>query len=110
MTNLKCSVVNCYHNQDKLCCLSSIKVEGAKAEISESTECSSFKEKSKNMSNSCKCAHNGQPNHSLMIECDAEKCMYNENNRCKASDIMVEGPGANVAGETKCATFKMSVQ
>lgn len=110
MTNLKCSVVNCYHNQDKLCCLNSIKVEGPTAEISESTECSSFREQPKEMSNSCKCSHNGQPNHTLMIECDAKKCMYNDSNRCKASDIMVEGAGANVAGETRCATFKMEAQ
>ena len=39
MTDLKCSVTNCYHNKEKLCCLDSIKVDGTTAEVSDETAC-----------------------------------------------------------------------
>lgn len=105
MTNLKCSVVGCYHNQDRLCCLDKIKVKGSKAEISESTECASFEEKSKGMVKSCGC--HASPNTSLTIECEAVKCTYNDNEKCTAKGISVEGTHANAPEETMCATFKV---
>lgn len=106
MTDLKCSVTNCYYNKEKLCCLDSIKVDGTTAEVSDETACASFKDKQGNtFSNSCSCG--SSPNHSINIECTAEKCVYNNACRCTASEIDVKGDKACTCYDTKCSTFKM---
>lgn len=103
MTKLNCSVTSCLHNEDRLCCLNSIKVEGTTANVSDATECASFegrgRESYKNSSGY------EQPKQSLMIECMAQKCIYNADCKCTASHIDVAGDGACVCGDTKCATF-----
>lgn len=104
MTKLNCSVTSCMHNEDKLCCLREIKVEGTTADVSDGTACASFEEKGKESykNSNCDCQ---KPNPSLAIECMAQKCIYNDDYKCTASHINVDGEGAHTAGDTKCATF-----
>ncbi len=107
MTKLKCSVTNCYHNKERLCCLNGIKVDGTTAEVSDGTACASFKDKTgDSYTNSCTCKE--EPKQSLSIECVAEKCVYNDACRCTASAIDVDGDNACTCRDTRCSTFKMS--
>lgn len=103
MTNLKCSATTCYYNQDRLCARGSIDVTGEEAKHSEETSCASFKERgSDGLSNSCaKCGCN-----EIQIDCSAHHCTYNEDCRCTASSITVDGPDAHSVKETKCDTFR----
>ena len=39
------------------------------------------------------------------LSCSAEKCMFNKDNYCCKSDIVVEGKGACNCGETCCGSF-----
>lgn len=106
MTDLKCSVTNCYYNKEKLCCLDSIKVDGTTAEISDETACASFKDRPENnFSNSCGCS--SAPNHSIKIDCMAEKCVHNTACCCTASAIDVDGANACTCRDTRCSTFRM---
>ena len=94
------------YNQDKLCRLPEIKVEGTTADISDSTACASFVERKKNTFSS---AYEGeQPNEELGIECMAQRCVYNKGFNCCADQISVAGNGARHAEATRCATFKIS--
>lgn len=103
MTKLNCSVTSCLHNEDRLCCLNSIKVEGTTADVSDGTACASFEEKGReSYKNSLV---DEQPKQSLMIECMAQKCIYNDEYKCTASHIDVAGDGACDCGDTRCATF-----
>ena len=42
----------------------------------------------------------------ISIDCEAVKCMYNENYRCSAEHVDIRGCGAKGCRETSCATFK----
>ena len=106
MTKLNCSVTNCYHNKNRLCCLSSIKVDGTTADVSDGTACASFKGKgSESYTNSCGCSD--EPKDSINIECDAQKCVFNNSSKCVATSVTVDGDSACTCRETKCSTFKM---
>lgn len=103
MTKLNCSVTSCMHNEDRRCCLNGIKVEGTTADVSDGTACASFEERrTESYKNSCGCE---QPKQSLVIECMAQKCVYNDDYKCTASHINVAGDGACDCGDTRCATF-----
>lgn len=105
MTKLNCSVTSCAYNDEKLCCLDNIKVEGTTADISDSTACASFEERrNSGYSNSY---GSREPRYRLSIECMAEKCVYNRAFRCSADHIDVAGDGAKDFDETRCATFTL---
>lgn len=102
MTKLECSVKNCMHNSDAYCCKRAILVDGHNAQKSEETCCSSFDEnKGGAFTNLFK-----TPEQRLEVECDAVKCVYNEDRRCRAEHIGISGDGACECTETRCATFK----
>lgn len=103
MTKLKCNAINCFHNREKLCCLSGIEVDGANAEMSDGTACVSFREKT-GASIICSCSE--EPTECSDIQCKAKNCVYNAGCRCTANSVDVEGASACTCGETKCATFK----
>lgn len=104
MTKLKCSVVNCFHNRDKLCCLNSIKVDGTMAEMSDATACASFRDQKEG---GITMSSGEEGKEALSIECEAKNCVYNCSRKCTADAIDVEGKGAADYKETRCATFKM---
>ena len=101
MTQLNCSVRNCNYNEDALCCRDQIKVEGSSATASNETCCGSFAEKrTRSASNRVQ-----EPDPATEVSCKAEKCIYNENEKCGASGIGVAGSNACCCGETECGTF-----
>lgn len=104
MPILNCTVSNCYYNKEKLCCLDSINVEGNTAEVSDGTACGSFREKvDGNFTSSCKCE--GSPEKKASIDCQAEKCTYNDSCKCTAGSIEIKGNDAASCMDTKCASF-----
>lgn len=102
MTKLKCSVKNCMHYSDDCCCKRVILVDGHSAGKPDETCCSSFDEnKGGVFTNLFK-----TPEQRLEVECDAVKCVYNEDRRCSAERIGISGDGACECTETRCSTFK----
>lgn len=103
MTNLECSVKNCCHNQDNCCCKQTIIVEGEHATRKNMTCCGSFDSSIDHPRNSTE-----TPRHSLTVECDAINCRYNENRKCNATKIDINGGGTTHSADgTNCATFEI---
>lgn len=106
MPKLKCSVQTCAHNHQFLCDLDQIQVGGNQACSPSETQCDSFTERkeggySNAAGGGCHCSE------TTGIDCQAEKCMYNEACKCQAGRISVEGGQAKQCQGTECATFKM---
>lgn len=101
MPELRCTVQTCMHNKEQYCDLDAITVGGSKAKKAADTCCDSFKERKDNSySNSSKEA---SPNSE--IDCMATKCKYNDQCKCQAGCICVEGRSASYADDTRCGTF-----
>ena len=103
MTILKCSATTCAYNEDMLCSRGEINVMGDSAKSSEETSCGSFRKKSQGAMNSAK---NSCGCETIQIDCKAHNCTYNENCKCNAGKISVEGGGACTCKDTECATFQ----
>lgn len=101
MPELKCTVSTCTYNASNLCQLDSIEVGGSSALEPEDTCCDSFEErKDERQTNAVKEASDRSS-----IKCHAIDCDYNEQRRCHAGKISIEGNGACRNEETACATF-----
>ena len=102
MTRLDCNVRNCLHNSDNCCCKQAIIVDGADAKEKHETCCGSFDE------NRDGAFHNlfKTPENKLEVDCEALKCVYNEDRHCMAEHIGIAGDGAKEAEHTECASFK----
>lgn len=103
MTILKCHATTCVYNKEELCSRGEIDVMGENARMSDETSCGSFRERSsESVSNSlserCGCE-------TIRIDCKAQNCTYNEDCKCTAAAINVDGANANTSTETKCGTF-----
>lgn len=111
MPELKCTVQTCRHNKNFYCDLDSIQVGGNSAKNPEETCCDSFEERSaqtNSYSNSYNGAYGditGEASPTSNIDCKATQCTYNEQCKCHAGKISVEGSQACQCGETECATF-----
>ena len=101
MAELKCAVQNCSYNANERCSKGDIMVGGKHASCSAETCCESFTEKK---GDSFKSAVE-HPSEYISIDCEAAKCMYNENYKCTASRVDIRGCGACDCKETACATF-----
>lgn len=101
MPTLKCSVVDCQHNSQACCCLGHIDVGGTNAKECASTCCESFDCKGNSMMGAA-CQ---QPKADAAIDCHAENCVYNQNCKCHADVVCVDGSNCTSCGETNCATF-----
>ena len=102
MTNLRCGVTNCAHNEECLCEKKEIKVSGDHADVPEQTCCSSFRDST----GSTKNVSTGSASIETNIGCSAKSCLYNEHEKCTASSIEVSGRGAQKSEQTLCSTFK----
>lgn len=105
MNKLICQVESCRYNEDCLCDLEKIKVEGPGAARMEQTCCASFAAKGgESASNSCgdHCASKD-----TSIGCKAENCKYNSHCKCTADEVKVGCccPSPCVMSETECCTF-----
>ena len=104
MTNLKCSVENCIHNSHHLCEMNTIAVKGRSAEESEATCCSTFRDDDGYTAyNSSK-----EVEPETNIECSAEACVYNNDCKCVAEHVDINGRGASKSEYTECSTFRIS--
>ena len=103
MADLKCVVENCTYNKDCMCSKGDIMVGGKHACDCDGTCCESFAQKREgreSFSNSL-----SHPSHTISIDCEAVKCIYNSNYKCVADHVDIKGCGACDCRETACATF-----
>ena len=107
MNKLKCSVTTCRHNENQLCDLQQIQVDGPAAIESCDTCCVSYAERAKGTSNMFH-GQNSMASESTEIRCSAEHCAYNSNRKCKAESVKVAPCCADpsIVSETECATFR----
>lgn len=104
MTILKCSAIKCVYNKEQLCSKGEIDVTGENATSANETSCGSFQERPEgSMTNSftsgCGCEK-------IQIDCKAHNCTYNDDCKCTASSIQVDGSNAHKSCDTKCETFQ----
>ena len=105
MPELKCTVQTCVHNQQYLCALDKIQVGGENAKNPQETCCDSFQERKEGIYSNSMNSMNEAPDRPA-IDCKATNCMYNEQCKCHAGKISVEGGSAKTADATECATFQ----
>ncbi len=101
MAELKCGVTNCTYNSDRCCCKGDIMVGGSEACKQDDTCCESFREESGN-----RATNSMNPCRTISIDCDAVKCIHNNNYKCHADHVDIKGCGACDCRETACATFQ----
>ena len=104
MTVLNCSVKNCYYNKSSKCCKDGIQVGGTDATIVDATYCEDFrkvKDSATAKSEHCDCVPDKKKN----VRCDAVRCTFNDNCRCHADEITIDGNGATHQSQTECGSF-----
>ncbi len=102
MAELCCSVENCLYNKEHYCCKGDIFVGGEKARNEEETCCESFAQRRDGAYTSAL----SHPSRTISIDCEATKCVYNEDYKCTADHVDIRGCGASDCKETACGTFK----
>lgn len=102
MAELKCTVQTCTHNKNFYCALDKIQVGGSSAKKAEDTCCDSFVERKGDSYGNV----TGEATPLCNIDCKATDCTYNDQCKCHAGKISVEGSNACQCGQTECATFK----
>lgn len=102
MPELRCTVQTCVHNKQNYCDLDAIEVKGSSAAHIDETCCGSFVERKGDSYSDV----TGEATPLSNIDCKAKQCMYNENCKCHAGKISVEGSNASRSDETVCATFE----
>lgn len=117
MVRLNCMARRCVNNEGGLCGTEYILIEGDKAQETKETYCSNFREN--NVISQLEAL--GNTNYigeiaqmisedteikmSPMISCHANKCFFNIDGKCEASDISITGSGAMNKEDTCCETF-----
>lgn len=102
MTKLNCTVKNCYYNKESMCCRGGIQVGGTDATVTDATYCGDFREAGDSFSSKCDCGPEG----ALDVKCDAVRCTFNDNCKCHASQITIDGNGATHQSQTVCGSFE----
>ncbi len=103
MAELKCGAESCIYNKEHLCAKGDIMVGGKHADKYDDTCCESFvvrKEGRDAYTSSL-----SHPSIVISIDCEAVKCVYNQNYKCVAEHVDIRGSRANDSKETACATF-----
>lgn len=102
MADLKCKADTCTYNKNEYCCKGDIMVGGRHAVNSDETCCESFAQKrGEAMTNAT-----SHPSHTISIDCEVAKCVYNANYKCTAEHVDISGSGADSSRETSCSTFR----
>ncbi len=101
MTELRCEVNNCTYNDSNCCCKGDICVAGVHADEKGKTCCESFSNR-KNDAFTSSISHASDV---IGIDCEAIRCIYNSNYRCKAKKVDILGNGAKNSEGTACGTF-----
>ncbi len=103
MADLNCTVENCTYNEHYLCAKGDIMVGGRHACNCGDTCCESFSRRREGHD-----AYTSSLSHAsstISIDCEAVKCIYNQNYKCRADHVDIEGCGACESRGTICATF-----
>lgn len=101
MTSLTCKVSNCSYNDDSMCCRGDICVGGCNKNDCSGTSCESFMQQGE-------AVYQNSTSHAssiIDIDCEAVKCIYNSNYKCKAKKVEILGNGAMNSAGTVCGTF-----
>lgn len=101
MAELSCDMTKCTYNKESCCCKGDIMVGGRTAHEKDSTSCDSYRERRGDAYVSAV----ENPKHTISIDCEAVKCMYNSNYRCSAEHVDIKRNGTGIGKETLCATF-----
>jgi hypothetical protein len=104
MPVLDCSVTSCVYNKSDCCCRGDIKVEGRMASEAGETCCSSFRERREDDYTS----ERMEPDTALHVDCEATRCIYNDDCKCGADHIGIAGSNACRCEQTECASFDCS--
>lgn len=102
MAELCCSVENCIYNDQCYCGKGDICVGGENADRVDETCCESFLQRREDSATNAV----GDPSRMISIDCEATKCVYNEDYKCVAEHVDIRGCGASDCEETACATFR----
>ncbi len=105
MTILNCGVKNCYYNKSSRCCKQGIQVGGSDATITEATYCGDFREKRDSVTSKEEHCDMG-PENRLNVKCEAVYCTFNDNCKCHAKEITIQGNGATHQSLTECGSFE----
>lgn len=103
MADLKCVVENCVYNKNDLCSRGDILVGGKHASVIDETCCESFTQKREGMD--AFTSSISHPSKVISIDCEASKCIHNDNLKCVADHVDIRGCNACDCKETACATF-----
>ncbi|MBO5335521.1 MAG: DUF1540 domain-containing protein [Lachnospiraceae bacterium] len=104
MAELKCAVESCTYNKDRYCSKGDIMVGGKHAHKEDETCCESFALRREGQDAYTSALPHGSK--IISIDCEAVKCVYNNNYKCIAEHVDIKGGGASDYEETACATFK----
>lgn len=106
MPCIHCDAVKCVFNTHGGCSRSYVEIlaEQNGRKIERATCCESFSDKISALSE-CSSA-NGSPCSHTDIECDAEKCVYNDERCCAAGNIRIGKAFSDSAGKTMCETYR----
>lgn len=105
MNKLACQVTECANNQNSMCCLSKIMVDGPRAKTCDGTCCASFTT-STGATNHAGSNCDSSPD--TKISCKANHCTHNQGGKCDANNVTVGSLCScpSVMCETECCTFK----
>jgi hypothetical protein len=102
MPLLSCTAKSCIYNSDEYCSKGDILVSGEDAKQPDETCCSSFRERTgESVSNSegCGCK-------TISVDCEACQCVFNDDERCSADKITINGASACHCDDTRCGSFE----
>ena len=105
MPLLSCTARTCVYNKDEYCSKGDILVEGRSATAADETSCSSFKERSRDTVSDAACYDCGC--RTIDVDCKAQKCTFNREEKCHADKITITGSAATRSADTKCGSFEL---
>ncbi len=103
MTKLTCQVTSCANNQNTLCSLSNIKIDGPSAVKKDQTCCSSYYAKAQAGQN----AVTKHATEDTEVFCKVTNCAYHVSDCCQAKAVSVESccQSPNSMSQTECCSF-----
>ena len=103
MAELKCLAEKCVYNKDYLCSNGDIMGGRKHADSIDDTCCESFMERRQDRE--AYTSSTSHPSNYISIDCEATRCIYNQNYKCVAERVDIRGVDAEKSMETACATF-----
>lgn len=117
MSNLSCNARSCTNNQGGMCGAGNITIQGVSSQSSLDTYCSNYQDKNydNGMNSMSNMNYVGQITEGFTsiydassnpdVSCNANRCIYNFNNKCEAKQLNIEGDGGAQILGTRCSTY-----